>query len=320
MSASTFPVSEPAPPGETPNPRALWLWLALLFALGVAAPFVPVPNAFAAFAGGAALVLIYVAAMIGIALGAARLQLSPAKVALLLVLTLGIWAVGRFVLIQGVLEPFNRANFAANRRPELWQVFGGRQIRTLTDLSLIMAATWGGVLVSHLIKSRNLLGPICAMIALIDIWGVLFGGIVSQLMNNPMTKAASQNALAGVPQLGGATAGAASRYAVSLPYIGAGDYLFLGLLFAVLVRLGMNWRGAVQLTYPLVAGALLAIALGAPFLPGLLFIGAGVALPNLRYFKFSREENFALLYASGFVILLTGALYFALMRQLPPGK
>lgn len=54
-------------------------------------------------------------------------------------------------------------------------------------------------------------------------------------------------------------------------------------------------------------------------LPGLVFIGLGAALPNLKYFQYTREEKFALLYAAVFVALLTVALYFGVMSLLPPG-
>jgi hypothetical protein len=49
----------------------------------------------------------------------------------------------------------------------------------------------------------------------------------------------------------------------------------------------------------------------------LLFIAAAVVLPNWKYFRFTREEQFALLYAGIFVLILTVALYFGFKAALP---
>jgi hypothetical protein len=90
-------------------------------------------------------------------------------------------------------------------------------------------------------------------------------------------------------------------------------------LFAALHLNRMNWRGAVVLTAPLIALALIVLTLvpGVPHLPGLFFIGLGVALPNLKYFEYTREEKFALLYAALFVVVLSAALYFGMVSLLP---
>jgi len=104
-----------------------------------------------------------------------------------------------------------------------------------------------------------------------------------------------------------------------LPAIGIGDYLFLALFLGVLVRFGMNWRASAIWMWAGVSLALLAIELlpFVPALPGLLFLGLGAVVPNLRYFQFTREERFALLYAGIFVLLLTVGLYFGLTSMLP---
>jgi len=161
--------------------------------------------------------------------------------------------------------------------------------------------------------------------ALVDIWGVLLGGIVSKLLTSPTSAPLAQKAMAPLPSIGGAH-GAAGGGGLSIASVGTGDFLFLGLFFGVLWTHSMNARAAERWTVPLVALALLAIALGViPFLPGLLFIGLGAAIPNLKYLRYTREEKFALVYAAGFVALLTAGLYFAVSSQLqaaprrPPG-
>jgi hypothetical protein len=171
---------------------------------------------------------------------------------------------------------------------------------------------WAVVWWPGLIREASIVGAVCALAALIDIWGVLLGGIVSQVMEKAPEIASK--GMASMPTAGAATA---SKFIIPLPDIGAGDYLFLGLLFAAMHRFAMNWGGAVKWTIPLVVVALLSIIFGLPALPGLLFIGLGTAIPNWKYFQYSREEKFALLYAGILVVVLTAGLYFGVTSFLP---
>jgi hypothetical protein len=166
-----------------------------------------------------------------------------------------------------------------------------------------------------------MIGPIGAAIALIDIWGVLFGGIVSQLMTNKATQPLAEKAMAAGPKLGAASA-ARTGFSISLPAIGVGDFLFIALLLSVLVNLAMNWQKSARLMWILVCFALLSIQFLPffPALPGLLFIGAAAVLPNWKYFTFTRDERFALLYAGIFVLILTIGLYFGFKSMLPTPK
>jgi hypothetical protein len=143
---------------------------------------------------------------------------------------------------------------------------------------------------------------------------VLFGGIVSQLMEKAPT--ISNTAMAALPTPGAGTP-AAERFVIPELQIGAGDYLFLGLLFAALHRNQMDWRGARRWTIPLIILALVGVAFTGMHLPGLVFIGLGVAIPNWKFFEYTRDELFALLYAGIFVVILTVALYFGITSQLP---
>ena len=53
-----------------------------------------------------------------------------------------------------------------------------------------------------------------------------------------------------------------------------------------------------------------------PALPGLLFIGAGAVLPNLKYFTYTRDEEFALLWAGVLVLVMTVGIHFGLQYML----
>jgi len=181
-------------------------------------------------------------------------------------------------------------------------------VRTLTDMLLLSSAVVGGALVGRLITEPNMLAPICGVIAVIDIWGVLFGGIVAQLMEKAPT--ISGKALASLPAIGAARH-VPRELQIHLPDIGAGDYLFLGLLFAAMHTNRMNVKGALRWIIPLIIIALWGVTFALPAMPGLLFIGLGAAIPNVRWFRFSRDEKIALIWAGVFVLALGVGLRFA---------
>lgn len=289
-------------PGKFESPL---LWLLVLIVLGLAMPFVPVPNPWAAVIGAVVITCVYTLCVVQLIVQFARLRLSPLVIAGLFVVCAVIWGATNFVVLEAVLP-------RRGSPVSLQQILLFTSVKTAVDISLLCTAALGGALLSRLISEPNMLAPVSALIALIDIWGVLFGGIVAQLMEKAPTVA--QHAMSSVPTVGAATA---SVWKIPLPDIGAGDYLFLGLLFSALCNNNMNWRGAVKWVTPLVSLALLSIPLSAIFLhqdialPGLLFIGLGVALPNWNSFTFTKDEKFAMLWAGVFVAFLTAGLYFA---------
>jgi len=280
-------------PDETPSPNAkLWLApLAVLLLTQIGPQFLPIPNLATALIGVTLLTLVFVGAVVAFALGMARQKFG-------LPMLLGGCA------LSAVLYRAADALLAHSR----WGGVG-------QSVTLLLLGTFFGLLVARIIRHANMLGPIGAMVALIDIWGVLFHGIVSKLLTNKSTQGIAHHAMASGPKLGAA----ASKFHLELPAIGIGDYLFLALFLGVIVRFGMNWRASAIWMWAGVSAALLAIVLvpQAPDLPGLLFLGAGAVLPNLRYFKFTRDERFALLYAGVFVLILTVGLYFGLTAMLP---
>lgn len=233
-------------------------------------------------------------------------------------LAVALWATTEFVtrpMLQAAMAPYER------NVPESLRLLGLANF-TLRPLFLVAAATCGGVALSRLVRYPNMLGPLAGVAALIDIWGVLLGGIVSKLLTSPTSAPIAAKAMAPLPTLGAAH-GAGGGEGLSIASVGTGDFLFLGLFFGVLWAHQMEVRRAERLITPLVTLALLSIALGLiAHLPGLLFIGLGAALPNLKYLRYTREENFALLYAAILVAFLTAGLYFAISSQLEeaPGQ
>lgn len=294
--------------------------LLLLAAINIGGPFLPVPNKAVAVVGGVLLTLIYVGAVVLFGLGVARRQLPiPLALAGLAVCALiwlgvenGLWPTLRSVL---------RAARESGAAPSTVRQLSFFATTTLQDLAMVSGATFSGTLLARLIRHPNMIGPIGFAIALIDIWGVLFGGIVSQMLTNKATQPIAERAMAAGPSIGGV--GAARReFSLQIPSIGVGDFLFIALLLSVLVNLAMNWKTSARLMWVFVSFALISIVFLPffPHLPGLLFIAAAVVLPNWKYFRFTREELFALLYAGIFVLLLTIGLYFGFKAMLPTNK
>jgi hypothetical protein len=301
------------------EPRTRWqspyLWLGILLLLSLATPFLPVPSLAAAVAGTILITVLYVVAVVQFAAHATRQQWPIGAQIGLLVVTLLLWAIMQYVT-KPLLESMMRAAAEAREDgPPLLRWLGLLNF-TLRSLMLVCVGVFGGALVARLIKTPNMIGPVCAIIIMIDIWGVLFGGIVHQLMTNKATQHIASSAMASLPRMASAAA-RPQQWAIDPPAVGVGDFLFLGLLFAALHNLGMNWRGAVLWITPLIILALLAVTFSVPALPGLLFIGVGVAIPNWKYFQYTRDEKFALLWAGLFVLLLTAVLYFVIVSQLP---
>jgi hypothetical protein len=300
--------------GAAPAPRSPFLWLAILLVLGVVLPFVPIKNIWAAHLGALALAAITVVVIVRFSSDATRNRPPLGLHIALLLGALALWWFFEFHVKGATVQPLQDAARAARAggialpRPAAGQLFPLFLARTLTDVLLLCSAVLGGSLVARLIREPNMLAPVCGLIAIIDVWGVLFGGFVAQMLEKAPT--ISARAMGSMPTIGAAT-GAPRDFQIPLPDIGAGDYLFLGLLFAALHAHRMNVRGAMRLIIPLVIVALWAITLGAPAMPGLLFIGLGAAIPNRAWFRFSRDEKFALAWAGGFVLILATAIGFS---------
>lgn len=299
-------------------PPLLWALLALagVLALNIGAPFLPVPNEFVAIVLGLLLVPLYVALVVGFALGVARAELSLVSKLSLFAIFIAIWLGVEFGARPATINLL-RPLIEARERPGSGLAVLVLSVEALQTVGLIGAATLLGALVSRGIRYPSLVGPIGALVALVDVWGVLFGGIVSQLLTNPATAPLSERALAKGPSIG-AMGAAAPEFVVPLPSIGIGDFLFFGLFLVALVRFEMNWRASAWLM-----GAFVTLALWLFFvpsisaLPGLLPIGLGVILPNWKHFRYTREEKFALMWAAALVLVLTAALYFGLQAILP---
>ena len=317
------------PPESKPAPTLNPFWLLLfIFALNLALPFLPVPNLAAAVASNLALTFIYVGAVVLFALGVARREWSLGVALLGFVLSALAWvAVERGAL--PLVAEFVQTVRQTGARPSALQLFTVGYVNAAQDMALLSGAIFAGNLLARGIRAPNMLGPIGAIIAVIDIWGVLFGGPISQILASEAAAPISEKAMTAGPQIG-AVGAARPEFSIPLPQIGVGDFLFLALLLGIVVMHRMNWRTPTWLIWLLVSGALLSIVwlpvlgdvLSIPLLkdgfplPGLLFIGAGAVLPNLKYFSYTRDEKFALLWAGILVLVLTVGINVGIKRTL----
>lgn len=291
-----------------------FLWLAAFLILNLSVPFSNISTRPIAIIGALAVTFAFVSIVVLFAASVSLKKLSLPHILGWGVLALIVWLAFDSWIGPTLAKPIVDAARAAKARPEGFQLFQLIGLNTLSDMALLSLAVCAGNGASRLIQTPNMLGPVCAIIALIDVWGVLLGGIVSQLMEKAPALAAK--AMTSGPQIGAAST---SRFRIPLPDVGIGDYLFMGLLLGALVCLGLNWRDAVKWMVSLISLALLMIVFvpQVPALPGLFFIALAVMIPNGSTLRFTRDEKFALLYAGIFVVILTAVLYFVLNSQLP---
>ena len=92
--------------------------------------------------------------------------------------------------------------------------------------------------------------------------------------------------------------------------IGPGDPLFIAFFFAIVLRESLNTRGTLPAVYVLLTLSMLAVQFGVPAVGALAPLGIAVILANYRYFKFSREENFAMLYAGLIAVAASTGFFF----------
>lgn len=301
-------------PRSHPLAHAPAAWLSAFFVLNLAAPFFNIPNRATAVIGVIAMTIAYVSVAVLFAVSVTRKKLSVPALLGWGVLALALWLLIENLLGPAVIKPIIEAARTTRTRPvgvDLLQIIA---MSTLSDMALLSLGVVAGNLGAKMIRTPNMLGPILVVIALIDIWGVLFQGILHQIMISAPQVAAK--AMTSGPRLGAATG---SAFRIGLPDIGIGDYLFIGLLLGAIFYLNLNWKDTVKWMVPLVCAALISITLlpQVPALPGLPFIALAAAIPNWRAFKYTREERFALIYAGILVVVLTLGLYWGAKTYLP---
>jgi hypothetical protein len=190
---------------------------------------------------------------------------------------------------------------------------GPMQRLTLTpaaDILLVFAMILGGLAISRIVRDRTLLIPVAIVILLADFFTVYLGGPTGAALEKmpELVEAVS----AKLPAVGSAAGPEGLHGLQHIATLGPGDTFFAALLFACVVRFGLN----VRRTFAWLAG-ITAVALGlivalpeAPPVPVLPLMAVGFLIANWNDVKLSRREWAYMAIAFGFLIVLFAGLRY----------
>jgi hypothetical protein len=195
-----------------------------------------------------------------------------------------------------------------------WVLFA--MVPGLPELLLIWFACSLGGAVARLLRGANMIPPVAAVLALVDIWTLLLGGPVSKVMQSsaPAAQAATRALTVPLP--------ASARGAMPMVAIGFADFLFIAFFVAAMCRFAPAATAYRRSVIALIAVlcpymALVMFSDNIPFLaswpglPALLPMALIMIIVHWRHFHYDRSEVFALLYAACFIAAIIGAfLYF----------
>jgi len=182
----------------------------------------------------------------------------------------------------------------------------------LSDILLVWLAGSIGAALSLLLRGANMIPPVAAVLALVDIWTVLLGGPVHQIMtsDNPAARAATQAMTVQLP------APRATGAAPSPLLVGFADFLFIAFFIAAICRFAPNgqaYKKTVAALLIVLSAYLLLVASPIDFpagLPALVPTAVVMIAINWRHFHYDRSEAFALLYAGVFITLIAIAFWY----------
>ncbi|NLN88948.1 MAG: hypothetical protein GX134_02130 [candidate division WS1 bacterium] len=285
------------------------LWVVAALSLRACMPYLPVPaHPVTDLAGGMLYMLVVL--LMAIELGA-RLGADKRLVVYSLLAAAALFAASTAASELFAAEYMSKlaageiAGSPEGRLPASLWIIG-----SVKDMALIVFAVLGGALLSRIAREAKLLLPIAVTVAVVDAVGVLYqGGPTAQMLErNPQLV---QTFAASIPAIGAASTAASTggvHPGLALGFIGIGDFLFLGFFFAALVRFGLNLEAS---RLGAIAASLTAMALvlvAGAHLPGLPFIAAGCVVPNLKSFRYTRQEALALAVGGLFIILFCAVI------------
>ncbi len=264
-----------------------WLgWSAAYFALQLGTPLITLPPGWLLISGVLLSTLLLMATLLGLVFAWARETerlgwLAPAMLLGGLAAWLG-WSALPTVL-----------GWTPQNRPSEFALGGYRAMHGY----LLMAAAVGlGATLAKLIREKNLLAPVIPFAAMVDMLTVLTpGGFVKQVME----KAPEVAERASVAVMAAPNAPQATAKLTPIAIIGVGDFIFLALYAACLIRFKMRVR-ATMVGLFIALWVYLGLALWvlpmlglAPRLPALVPMAAVTLALNWRSFQLSRQESIA---------------------------
>lgn len=141
-----------------------------------------------------------------------------------------------------------------------------------------------GSLLSFIVKEKKLLVPVMLCCALIDFWTCTMGFTHQVMSKVPEAVSAVST---GVPMLGG--------MGINVATIGPGDFIFVSLVYAVVLRFDLNIKRTFWFIFGLMYVAMLLIVFGLlPFVPALICVCIGTLLANMGLFDFDKSEKISM--------------------------
>ncbi|MFN7018894.1 MAG: hypothetical protein ACK4RG_06420 [Fimbriimonadales bacterium] len=267
--------------------KSSWfLATAAYFALQLGAPLITLPNGWALVGGVLLSTLLFMATLLWLVfVWAAESERTPWLAPLLLVGGVAMWrAWGWLPQLLGW----------SHAHPPTELAFG--LYRAMHGYLLVAAAVGLGATLSKLIREKNLLAPVIPFAAMVDMLTVLTpGGFVKQVME----KAPEIAERASVAVMAAPSAPEAAARLTPIAVIGVGDFIFLALYAACLIRFGLRVRAtmiglflALWVYLGLVLWVLPALGI-APRLPALMPMALVTLAINWRSFQLSRQETIA---------------------------
>ena len=192
--------------------------------------------------------------------------------------------------------------------PETAPAFVHVLVTTIGNIALSIALTMFGAMISRIIREPKILLPIGLIAGVIDIVGAMtkIGFTQHKIKQHPEVVSKVSVQLPAVHVAGGFT--------LPTGQLGPADILFLAFFFAVVIRHWMNHRATFGALYGVLTPVMIGVTFGfLPSIAALAPMGIAVIAANWKYFKYSREENFAMLYAG--LICIGAAIGFFMYTQ-----
>ncbi len=181
----------------------------------------------------------------------------------------------------------------------------------LQGLLLIWMAVVIGVSVARLVREMNMLLPISIALALVDMYAVFGGGVVSQATHGQsQTAVRAMQALTVKLPTSHPNGGAAPMQLA----VGFADFLFIALFFSCFQRFKIPSKRILIALCLLLIGYMAVVALFGLALPALVPIAVVMIGMNVRRFKYKRDELFALIYA-GLICAVIAGVYSLMHRN-----
>lgn len=156
--------------------------------------------------------------------------------------------------------------------------------QALANLLKILAATAFGYLVSFILRHPNIILPVGALAAYMDIWTVLVGPTAKAIEKVPHVVSAVSVQIPDIASSGGGFQ--------PLSMIGPADFIFLAMFFGAIYRLKMEPARTLWMIFPVLTLGMFSVMRGFPpmGLPALVLIGPTVIVANYKHFKLEKQE------------------------------